>query len=51
MRPLCQTLPAVGSSVPAMICRRVDLPHPFGPTMPVVVPASISKPMSVSAQN
>ena len=50
-RPSSHTLPCVGSSVPVMICRRVDLPEPFGPMMPVVVPASISKVTSLSAQN
>ena len=34
-----------------MICSSVDLPEPFGPMIPVVVPASTSKLMSLSAQN
>src|SRR5712672_638892 len=34
-----------------MICKSVDLPQPFGPTIPTVVPASISKETSRSAQN
>ena len=50
-RPSYDTLPCVGSSVPVMICGRVDLPLPFGPMMPVVVPFSTSKEMSLSAQN
>jgi len=37
--------------VPVMIWSNVDLPEPFGPMMPVVVPASTSKLMSLSAQN
>ncbi len=47
IRPSCQTVPCVGSSVPVMICSSVDLPDPFGPMMPVVVPASTSKLMSL----
>src|SRR5213082_4221664 len=51
IRPSCHTSPCVGSSVPAIICSRVDLPHPFGPMMPTVEPLSISKPTFCNAQN
>ena len=34
-----------------MICNSVDLPDPFGPTTPTVVPRSTSNEMSLSAQN
>ena len=50
-RPATQTLPCVGSSVPVTICKSVDLPLPFGPTIPVVVPRAISKLTPRSAQN
>ncbi|MNS69706.1 hypothetical protein D3C72_1030250 [compost metagenome] len=51
MRPWAVTVPLVGVSVPATICRIVLLPEPFTPTSPVVVPFSTLRLTSLSAQN
>ncbi len=34
--PAMRTMPVVGLSSPAMMCRSVDLPDPDGPTMPTI---------------
>ncbi len=36
MRPVMDTKPALGASVPQMICRSVDLPEPLRPMTPRV---------------
>src|SRR5260370_591588 len=38
MRPLRKTLPASGRSAPTIIFNRVDLPVPFSPTIPTMLP-------------
>ena len=37
--PSRRIAPALGLSVPAIVNRVVDLPAPFGPTMPTISPA------------
>ena len=43
MRPNTSTCPVVGRTVPAMICRSVDLPAPLRPMMPRLSPRRTSK--------
>src|SRR5207247_2090822 len=48
-RPLSCTLPRVGSIVPVMILRSVDLPAPLTPIMPTELPPGTSKDIAHSA--
>ena len=47
--PASSTVPAVGSTRPAIARRSVDLPAPFGPTSATRSPAPISRSTSLSA--
>ena len=42
-RPLTSISPDVGGRIPASARINVDLPAPFGPTMPITVPCVTSK--------
>src|ERR1043166_7715765 len=41
--------PEVGDARPAMVCSRVDLPQPEGPTIETKLPASMSRSTPLSA--
>ena len=50
IRPRTRTCPSVGRRIPAMHLNRVDLPQPFAPMSPKVVPSSISRSTPRNAQ-
>jgi hypothetical protein len=50
-RPSTRTVPAVGREMPVRSFRSVDLPAPFSPMMPTVLPRRTSRRTSRSAQN
>src|ERR1044071_1635198 len=41
--------PEVGDASPAMVCSRVDLPQPEGPTIETKLPSSMSRSIPLSA--
>ncbi len=48
-QPVISTSPALGRSMPAAQCSKVDLPEPEGPMTAVIVPAAKSRVTSSSA--